>query len=218
MKNEFFEELLKMFYETVCVYKKDELVYKNHDILDDQNVIGTKNVKIMGDDYKLVFYGKKEVDSLTGFLTKGSFNDYISNLSNINDCVLVFCDIDNLKYYNEKYGHIETDKVIKGIANIISSNVRKSDLVGRFGGDEFVILLKDTNSSKSFKRIEDIRKKICSSPYNLKTVDGKLEEVFVSVTFGISKVDKDIYHSMIDADNMLVNGKKEQKNKVYIKK
>ena len=126
----------------------------------------------------------------------------------MNNCTIVFCDIDNLKYYNERYGHIETDKVIKGIANTITSNVRAGDIVARFGGDEFVILLCGTDSAKSYTRIESIRKIICSTPYNLKRVDDVNENVHVSMTFGIADVDMDISKSMFDADNLLVNGKK----------
>ena len=136
----------------------------------------------------------------------------------MNNCTIVFCDIDNLKYYNERYGHIETDKVIKGIANTITSNVRAGDIVARFGGDEFVILLCGTDSANSYTRIESIRKIICSTPYNLKRVDDVNENVHVSMTFGIADVDMDISKSMFDADNLLVNGKKIEKNKVYIKK
>lgn len=221
MESEFLNQLLGSIDDTMLVYDEEHnLVYKNHDFLADQKMSKTKSINIMGKNYIIAFWSKNklDVDVLTGVLTKGSFNEEISTLGDMNNCTIVFCDIDNLKYYNERYGHIETDKVIKGIANTITSNVRAGDIVARFGGDEFVILLCGTDSAKSYTRIESIRKIICSTPYNLKRVDGINENVHVSMTFGIADVDMDISKSMFDADNLLINGKKIEKNKVYIKK
>ena len=119
----------------------------------------------MNKEYSVVFLGKTknneyEIDDLTGVLTKGAFKKSIMELNNekIESNVIVFCDIDNLKKFNERYGHVETDKVIKNVANIMKKNIRSTDIIGRFGGDEFVILLKDTNILKSFNRIEKNKK------------------------------------------------------------
>ena len=59
----------------------------------------------MGKNYIIAFWSKNklDVDGLTGVLTKGSFNEEISTLGDMNNCTIVFCDIDNLKYYNERY-------------------------------------------------------------------------------------------------------------------
>ena len=219
MDSEFFSQILDNIEETILIYDdKENLVYKNHDVLDNQEIIKRKNINIMGKIYIMISLGKIEKDELTGVLTKGAFYSRVNYLEDINSCVMVFCDIDNLKYYNERYGHIETDKIIKGVAHIITTNVRSTDIVARFGGDEFVILLRGTNVSKSYDRIESIRKLICSTAYDLKKVDGTKERVYTSMTFGISSVTKDVLDSMISADNMLVDGKKNEKNKVYVKK
>ena len=219
MDSEFFSQILDNIEETILIYDdKENLVYKNHDVLDNQEIIKRKNINIMGKNYIMISLGKIEKDELTGVLTKGAFYSRVNYLEDINSCVMVFCDIDNLKYYNERYGHIETDKIIKGVAHIITTNVRSTDIVARFGGDEFVILLRGTNVSKSYDRIESIRKLICSTAYDLKKVDGTKERVYTSMTFGISSVTKDVLDSMISADNMLVDGKKNEKNKVYVKK
>lgn len=219
MDSEFFSQILDNIEETILIYDdKENLVYKNHDVLDNQEIIKRKNINIMGKNYIMISLGKIEKDELTGVLTKGAFYSRVNYLEDINSCVMVFCDIDNLKYYNERYGHIETDKIIKGVSDIITTNVRSTDIVARFGGDEFVILLRGTNVSKSYDRIESIRKLICSTAYDLKKVDGTKERVYTSMTFGISSVTKDVLDSMISADNMLVDGKKNEKNKVYVKK
>lgn len=219
MDSEFFSQILDNIEETILIYDdKENLVYKNHDVLDNQEIVKRKNINIMGKNYIMISLDKTEKDELTGVLTKGAFYSRVNYLEDVNSCVMVFCDIDNLKYYNERYGHIETDKIIKGVAHIITTNVRSTDIVARFGGDEFVILLRRTNVSKSYDRIESIRKLICSTAYDLKRVDGTKERVYTSMTFGISSVTKDVLDSMISADNMLVDGKKNEKNKVYVKK
>lgn len=219
MDSKFFSQILDNIEETILIYDdKENLVYKNHDVLDNQEIIKRKNINIMGKNYIMISFGKTEKDELTGVLTKGAFYSRVNYLDDINSCVMVFCDIDNLKYYNERYGHIETDKIIKGVAHIITTNVRSTDIVARFGGDEFVILLRGTNVSKSYDRIESIRKLICSTAYDLKKVDGTKERIYTSMTFGISSVTKDVLDSMISADNMLVDGKKNEKNKVYVEK
>ena len=58
---------------------------------------------------------------------------------------------------------------------------------------------------------------ICETPYNLRcTETGKIETTYVSMTFGMALVEENISKSLVDADDMLVNGKKNEKNKIYI--
>ena len=224
MKEKILEEILKSIDDTILLYDGDKLIYRNHEEGNDQIIVGKKNINFMNKEYSVVFLGKPknneyEIDDLTGVLTKGAFKKSIMELNNekIESNVIVFCDIDNLKKFNERYGHVETDKVIKNVANIMKKNIRSTDIIGRFGGDEFVILLKDTNISKSFNRIEKIRKMICETPYTLRCAEtGKIETTYVSMTFGMASVEENISKSLVNADDMLVNGKKNEKNKIYI--
>ena len=127
--------------------------------------------------------------------------------------------MDNLKSFNENYGHIETDKVIKGVSDILRNNTRATDIIARFGGDEFVMLLQGISLEKCYEKIEDIRKKINAETFDLRAIkDGKVESVHTSMTFGMALVSNGISDSLVCADDLLLNGKNKEKNKVYVLK
>lgn len=84
------------------------------------------------------------LDYLTGVWNRGSFEFYIRNrLANHNSETLgiIYCDIDGLKEINDKYGHLEGDGAIKDATKIIKNSIRKTDIMVRMGGDEFIIVL-----------------------------------------------------------------------------
>jgi len=62
---------------------------------------------------------------------------------------LIMIDIDFFKQVNDKYGHIKADELLKRLSDLIKNNIRKSDLVARFGGEEFFILLPETDLEKA---------------------------------------------------------------------
>ncbi len=76
-----------------------------------------------------------------------------------NFCICL-CDIDNFKKYNDFYGHTEGDKCLKEIAKTMKEMIRKTDLVFRYGGDEFVILMPNTTLEDSVKVVERLKKGI----------------------------------------------------------
>ncbi|MCK4918314.1 MAG: GGDEF domain-containing protein [Candidatus Pacebacteria bacterium] len=92
---------------------------------------------------------------------------------------LIFIDVDDLKKINDKCGHSKGDEVLKMMAEVFKSSVRKFDIVARWGGDEFIIGLVGVNSEKAVEIAENIKKKI-----QLLEVGGKK----LSVSFGITDV------------------------------
>ncbi|MEE9554444.1 MAG: GGDEF domain-containing protein [candidate division Zixibacteria bacterium] len=76
------------------------------------------------------------------------------------DMSLVILDIDNFKLFNDKYGHQTGDMVLKRLANIITGTVRSIDVVSRYGGEEFCIIMPDTNAENCAKFIERLRAEI----------------------------------------------------------
>lgn len=75
-------------------------------------------------------------------------------------CSLLILDVDLFKKFNDTYGHIAGDTVLFNLARTLEKSVREVDVVARFGGEEFVVLLKGHNSKSSFKVAERIRKNI----------------------------------------------------------
>ncbi len=96
---------------------------------------------------------KAETDAMTGLLNKGSTEYKISEalaetLNSVQQHFLIILDIDNFKGINDTYGHLQGDIIIKNVAEQIKKNFRNSDILGRIGGDEFIIFLKNCSSTE----------------------------------------------------------------------
>jgi diguanylate cyclase (GGDEF)-like protein len=89
-------------------------------------------------------------------------------------------DIDHFKNVNDTYGHATGDDVLREVARRLLSSVRSYDFVGRYGGEEFLIVLINCNASFGFARAEEIRKTVASSP-----VQTSRGPVAVTMSFGI---------------------------------
>ncbi|MGM0507724.1 MAG: sensor domain-containing diguanylate cyclase [Fusobacteriota bacterium] len=99
---------------------------------------------------------------------------YDSNLS------LIMIDIDHFKNFNDTYGHQTGDKVLIEVANILKENTRSSDIVSRYGGEEFAIILPETGMDSSKIVAENIRKKVES-----KKIKDKSKILSVTISLGI---------------------------------
>lgn len=80
---------------------------------------------------------------------------------------MIMLDIDDFKAVNDTYGHLQGDLVLKGVAHILRNTSRESDVLGRYGGEEFVALLPETNASQALLKAERIRKEIAGHPFQM---------------------------------------------------
>ena len=129
--------------------------------------------------------------------------------------VLVMSDIDNFKSVNDRYGHDGGDFILESIAKLMQSVVRKQDVVGRWGGEEFLILLPETNLEGGRALAEKIRKNIAITPYVFSE-----KKIPLTMTFGVSVYNKpmDLDICVKKADEALYKGKKRGKNCVILSK
>lgn len=133
-------------------------------------------------------------DQLTGLLNKtGGFEQVREYLANHEDqlSAFIFIDMDNFKSVNDRYGHDYGDEIISCAASMIRSVFRESDILARFGGDEFMILMKDIKTKETaFNRINEIYP-LCKQ--RQRELD---REVCISLSIGVSFTDK---HKTIEA-------------------
>ncbi|HEX9234336.1 MAG TPA: diguanylate cyclase [Candidatus Acidoferrum sp.] len=91
---------------------------------------------------------------------------------------LVLMDLDRFKFVNDFYGHLEGDLVLQRVGHILEANCRRSDVVARYGGDEFVILMPETSMEQARQLASKLRSWVCA--------DNLLREKNVSASFGIA--------------------------------
>jgi diguanylate cyclase (GGDEF)-like protein len=111
--------------------------------------------------YNLLQQRMIQLDNLTGTWTRGSFDYYISQRleqKNNSGFGVIFVDIDGLKQINDQYGHFEGDQAIRTSIKLIRNGLKKTDIVARFGGDEFVVISDCKSQEDLFNTTKNIKK------------------------------------------------------------
>lgn len=95
---------------------------------------------------------------------------------------LMICDVDHFKRINDTYGHTAGDKVLQLLSSTLRRNMRSSDFISRYGGEEFVALFPSTSAEDALEVAEKLRKKVEACPFNFRG-----ERVTITMSFGISE-------------------------------
>jgi len=129
------------------------------------------------------------------------------------DVCVAMLDLDNFKLVNDTYGHLFGDEVLKSVAARCKSLLRQSDILGRYGGEEFCIVFYGMDSDSVMRRLEDIRESISQ----LDIYQGTLKKR-VTVSIGFSFVDYEadfpLMYAISKADLALYQAKQNGRNKV----
>jgi diguanylate cyclase (GGDEF)-like protein len=156
-------------------------------------------------------------DALTGitnrriFLEQAQLQMDISVRQSTSLCLLVL-DIDHFKTINDTYGHSAGDKVLCHFTSLILANLRKTDIFGRVGGEEFGLLLIDTDLDAAANLAEKLRKKVFET-----RVDYEGKEIIFSVSIGVSRrreETRSVTEFFVSSDDMLYRAKKNGRNRV----
>jgi diguanylate cyclase (GGDEF)-like protein len=156
-------------------------------------------------------------DTLTGVANRGCFEQsLIQSIHEAershNPLTLVILDIDHFKTVNDRWGHDAGDKALQHICSILGERLRITDTLGRLGGEEFALVLRNTDRAHATPLVESLRAQLCKTPLHY----GK-HRIELSATFGIAEWPSDgrtvdeLYRCV---DQRLYSGKDRGRNQV----
>nr|WP_319472270.1 sensor domain-containing diguanylate cyclase [uncultured Sphaerochaeta sp.] len=156
------------------------------------------------------FINRSHTDSLTGLLNKREFLLQLQNeLKGGCPFALALLDIDNFKLLNDTHGHINGDKALLRLVSTMKERLRRDDLIGRFGGDEFIIILRGCTQCETCFRIYEYISHV-SVP-----LDGDNIEFAISMGVAFSPNDGSTSEALLEvADKRLYQAKREGKGRI----
>ena len=124
---------------------------------------------------------------------------------------LILCDIDRFKRVNDQYGHDGGDEVLKHVSDLFKASIREQDGVARWGGEEFLFVLPDTEESNAVVLAEKVRETLATS-----LVELQQEKVVITASFGVAQIDfeQGLDKALTLADKALYKAKEKGRNKV----
>lgn len=142
-----------------------------------------------------------EQDYLTGAFNRKGFDDRLEMVCTtarryLRPLALIFLDVDHFKTVNDKYGHAMGDEVLRALVKILLKEVRDSDIVSRWGGEEFAILAPETSMSEALELAERLRLAVSENHY---ATVGRITASFAVGEFNHGESDKEFVHRVDEA-------------------
>ncbi|MBD3265393.1 diguanylate cyclase, partial [bacterium] len=129
---------------------------------------------------------------------------------------VILLDLDHFKKINDTYGHPMGDKVLQGVALNIRESIRPYDSIGRYGGEEFLMILPGCDLLTTASQAERLRMKIERSK-----VKSEMDDIAVTVSMGVASCrtgqDCSVEHLLVSVDEALYKAKAEGRNRVYMR-
>ena len=191
------------------VKESNKKLKKLNNILEEK--VREKTKILLESNEKLTLLASK--DALTNIYNRRMLNEYILQETKKSkrhkiDLSLILLDIDHFKDINDKYGHKIGDEVLIEISSLLSRNIRQSDIFGRWGGEEFIILLPQTNIKNAYEVAESLRKKIEKHYFD------KVGKTTISLGVSMYDPKDDILDFIENADSAMYKAKYNGRNKV----
>ncbi|GGW80053.1 sensor domain-containing diguanylate cyclase [Alteromonas halophila] len=192
----------------------DRLCMLVYDVTD--QALGKTRVEQLNEELKVM----SRIDGLTGLYNRRYWQerfDYTFKLAQRRNkpITALMLDIDHFKKVNDTYGHQAGDKVIQALAQVIKKSVRETDLAGRYGGEEFAIILTDSDSTNATKVAERIR-----ALSEAEVVTHEDDTIRFTVSLGLAEYCPDCHSSMqwLElADQALYDAKQNGRNQFCIR-
>jgi diguanylate cyclase (GGDEF)-like protein len=200
-------ELSQMIYErNRAMAEREVLLIKERQLTAELNSIN-KSLQILA-----------TMDSLTGVFNRRTILESLEKELHRsrrykNVFGIIIMDIDFFKIINDTYGHQTGDKVLRSVCDNIGANIRVNDVIGRYGGEEFLIIMPETDTNHAAKAAEKLRWAIESKP-----VLPENTQVKVTASFGVSsyRQNDDTKIIITRIDNALYESKKNGRNCVTV--
>lgn len=127
------------------------------------------------------------------------------------DLAITVIDLDDFKRINDTYGHTAGDKTLQVIANTLTKVIGEDAFIGRYGGEEFVLIFSGLDKSTVINKLNNLRKKVASLPFTFKN-----NRVSITLSIGVTLIEKDdnVHSAFERADTALYQAKKDGKNRV----
>ena len=158
-------------------------------------------------------------DPLTGLFNRGYVDDRLAiELSRAwrhgRELTLAVIDVDRFKSLNDTHGHTAGDRVLQAIGGILRESFRQSDTIGRYGGEEFVVILPETDIAAAERKLESLRELIAATPI---AINSRGQTVKVTISAGLARLPEDGMDAVklfARADERLFQAKRDGRNRV----
>jgi len=198
------------------IQKNIQTIIEGFDVPDDNKLDVIKKINFMYSQTKHMSL----TDGLTGLYNRRHFEsnlerEFLRARRYQNDLSIAMIDVDFFKKVNDTYGHSCGDYVLKEIAFLISEAFRKTDMVFRYGGEEFVVILTETNSKNALIPLERLRKAVENNAFRYNN-----ENLKITISIGVTSDIQDVNTpwEMFDlADKALYDAKENGRNRVVEK-
>src|SRR3989339_831632 len=202
----------------------DQMIVETKELVDSGKRLQTR-MKISSEDLKQLqqelekSQQEAQTDALTSLLNKRGFEkrfelERIRAKQNETPFSIIMVDIDHFKKVNDTFGHLVGDSLLKSVANILKSQLRKNDIASRYGGEEFLILLPETGIDGATAAAQKIKDNLAKKEWKLKETGESMGRVTVSMGIALYRLNEPEEALIKRADDALYLAKNNGRDRI----